>query len=392
MNKKMVGIFGEDYSEFRCLCGKYRGKKYSEIGCCDRCGGNVIERVGLALYLSEMHKEGIGLLYKTIFNDDEIEVFDNKGYVLREILANALEPIEFVVISEIYGLFADAVRDFDEIGKILNISENRVSQIETEVLRKLRHPSHAKKLKDYIHDKDADSHKCAPEADYTADSGKDLQSLYIKHKDKYDTFIQKNIARGHCTSTSELFSYLCFNLLLGPVNADVAENTVKEMMKNNILFQGDTDNIKIVLKQCGYRFTNRADWICENRRRFADTNGEIGIVSLVHGLRSMNPIDARDLLVNNVKGLGMKAASHFLRGLGFSNNELAILDVYILESLEEFGVVHHLPRDLKGNIKRPTNNQYLRYEKLMKDWNTTIVHIPLDILDILLWERGRGDI
>ena len=115
MNEEMVGIFGGNYSEFRCLCGKYRGKKYSEIGCCDQCGGNVIERTGLAVYLSEIHKEGIGLLYKTIFNDDEIEVFDNKGYVLRETLANALEPIEFVVISEIYGLFVDEGRDFDEV-------------------------------------------------------------------------------------------------------------------------------------------------------------------------------------------------------------------------------------------------------------------------------------
>ncbi|MFC2001215.1 sigma factor-like helix-turn-helix DNA-binding protein [Chloroflexota bacterium] len=392
MNDEIVGIFNGDYTEFRCLCGKYRGKKYLEIGCCDRCGAKVTVRTGLVTYLSEMHREGTDLLYKRIFNDDEIEVSDTVGYALREILTEALEPIEFVVMSEIYGLFAGDGRGFDEMGKMLNISANQVSQIETEALIKLRHPSHARKLKDYIYDKDAASHKRELMADDTADSGKDLQPLYIQHKERYDRFIQENIARGHCANTSELFSYLCFNLLLGPVNADVAESTVKELISKNFLFQGNADKIKIVLKQCGYRFTNRADWICENRTRFADTNSEIGIVSLVNGLRSMNPIDARDLLVNNVKGLGMKAASHFLRGLGLSNNELAILDVYILESLEEFGVAQHLPRDRKGKIKHPTNNQYLRYEKLMKDWNTSIVHIPLDILDIMLWERGRGDI
>ena len=149
MNDEMAGIFSRDYTEFRCLCGKYRGKQYSQIGCCDRCGNKVMERTGLAMYLREMHGEGTALLYKKIFNDDKIEVFDTKGYALRETLANALEPIEFVAMSEIYGLIAHEGRNFDEIGKMLNISANRVSQIETEALKKLRHPIYTIKLKGY---------------------------------------------------------------------------------------------------------------------------------------------------------------------------------------------------------------------------------------------------
>ena len=385
---------GGVYTEHRCYCGKYMGMRYSGI-ICDRCGGEVIERNGLVRYIHELRLAGAELLYRRIFGDEEneAEVFlPISAFALREVIINSLEPKEIAVLGERYGLFSDSALDLEFTNLRLDISEAQVKEIEAAAMRKLRHPSPARKLKDYIHYKDADSHNGETQASDMTDSHEDLQLLYKQHKERYDRFVQENIARGNSSNTSELFSYLCFNLLLGPVDADVAENAVRELNKKDFLSRGDADKIKMVLKQCGYRFANRADWICENRTRFAETNSEIGIVSLVHGLRSMNPVDARNLLVNNVKGLGMKAASHFLRGLGLSNNELAILDVYILEWLDKFGVVEHLPRDPRGRIRHPTNGQYLRYEKLMKDWNNSRVHIPLDILDLLLWERGRGDI
>ena len=57
--------------------------------------------------------------------------------------------------------------------------------------------------------------------------------------------------------------------------------------------------------------------------------------------------DGRDLrawLVREVKGLGWKEASHFLRNIGF--RDLAILDRHILRNLRRHGVIRTIPASL----------------------------------------------
>jgi thermostable 8-oxoguanine DNA glycosylase len=99
----------------------------------------------------------------------------------------------------------------------------------------------------------------------------------------------------------------------------------------------------------------------------------------------MNPQEAREVLANrnrgsHISGMGKKAASHFLRGLGFSHNQLAILDSRISGWLLKFGVIEEVPKNLP-------NKRYLEIEKKMKDWQSReITDIPMDALDWLLWK------
>lgn len=215
----------------------------------------------------------------------------------------------------------------------------------------------------------------------------ELQVLYREHKQRYGRFMEENIARGKSDNAKELFSHLCYNLLLARVDAGVALDAITYLKENKVLFNGSSRAIEAALAGLGYRFPNRADWICENRARFFEDGCEIGIVTLVHGLSSMHPADARNYLADNIKGLGMKAASHFLRGLGLSYNELAILDTYILGWLAKFRAIEE-----NEATESLTKKRYLDIERRMKEWNNSEVHIPLDILDLLLWEMGRGDI
>ena len=49
-----------------------------------------------------------------------------------------------------FGLDDGRTRTLEEVGKEFNITRERIRQIEAKALRKLRHPSRSKKLKDFL--------------------------------------------------------------------------------------------------------------------------------------------------------------------------------------------------------------------------------------------------
>jgi N-glycosylase/DNA lyase len=84
----------------------------------------------------------------------------------------------------------------------------------------------------------------------------------------------------------------------------------------------------------------------------------------------------------NIKGIGYKEASHFLRNIGFSG--YGILDKHILNTLYEFKVIN--------NPKPPsTRDKYLYTEEKLKGL-AEILEIHMDELDLLLWSEKTGEI
>ncbi|MDR0287053.1 MAG: RNA polymerase sigma factor RpoD [Clostridiales bacterium] len=63
---------------------------------------------------------------------------------------NTLTPREQKVLKLRFGLEDGRARTLEEVGKEFNVTRERIRQIEAKALRKLRHPSRSKKLKDYI--------------------------------------------------------------------------------------------------------------------------------------------------------------------------------------------------------------------------------------------------
>ena len=73
--------------------------------------------------------------------------------LLREQLAEVLQtltPREAKVLSLRFGLEDGRSRTLEEVGKDFNVTRERIRQIEAKALRKLRHPSRSKKLKDFL--------------------------------------------------------------------------------------------------------------------------------------------------------------------------------------------------------------------------------------------------
>jgi RNA polymerase sigma factor, sigma-70 family len=68
---------------------------------------------------------------------------------LNEVL-ETLTPREAKVLRLRFGLDDGKARTLEEVGKEFSVTRERIRQIEAKALRKLRHPSKSKKLKEYM--------------------------------------------------------------------------------------------------------------------------------------------------------------------------------------------------------------------------------------------------
>lgn len=89
-----------------------------------------------------------------IEDDSALSPADSAAFsMLREELGTALESLtdrERQVVKLRFGLEDGRARTLEEVGKEFNVTRERIRQIEAKALRKLRHPSRSKRLKDFL--------------------------------------------------------------------------------------------------------------------------------------------------------------------------------------------------------------------------------------------------
>ena len=89
-----------------------------------------------------------------IQDDDSPAPQDSAAYILlkeqlNEVM-NTLTPREAKVLRLRFGLDDGKARTLEEVGREFDVTRERIRQIEAKALRKLRHPSRSKKLRDYM--------------------------------------------------------------------------------------------------------------------------------------------------------------------------------------------------------------------------------------------------
>ncbi|MBW3000771.1 N-glycosylase, partial [Candidatus Woesearchaeota archaeon] len=89
---------------------------------------------------------------------------------------------------------------------------------------------------------------------------------------------------------------------------------------------------------------------------------------------------AREWLVKNIKGLGYKEASHFLRNVGYF--DVAILDRHVLNLMYEDGVIKEIPKTL-------SKKKYLEIENKFLQLASKLGMSPAE-LDLYLWSMKTG--
>jgi N-glycosylase/DNA lyase len=177
---------------------------------------------------------------------------------------------------------------------------------------------------------------------------------------------------------SRLFAELAFCICTPQSKATLCWESIKALASSNLLFKGDVK--QIIAQLIGVRFARKkASYIVE-ARNFFTKDSRLCIKEILISFR--DPKELRNWLVNNIKGLGLKESSHFIRNIGLSNNSLAILDRHILRCLKELGVIKDIPRSLSKKC-------YETIEIKMKEFAEEI-EMPLDALDLLLWSEKTG--
>jgi N-glycosylase/DNA lyase len=176
-------------------------------------------------------------------------------------------------------------------------------------------------------------------------------------------------------SESEYFYELCFCCL---TPQSKAENAIKviEILKTKNFFDYPFNPSELLRNKEHYiRFHNiKAENLLKMKYQFPAIQRVIG--------SNLNNIEKRNWLADNVKGIGMKEASHFLRNIGYEN--LAILDRHILRNLVNTGLFDEIP-----NIS--TQNRYLAIEEKFREF-AEVSGIKMDVLDLLFWSNQTGKI
>lgn len=207
----------------------------------------------------------------------------------------------------------------------------------------------------------------------------EIQDLYRKEKPKIESRLAEFVEIYKVGKESDIFSELVFCLLTPQSKAKSCFEAVKKLVEKQSSLKGSASDISKIIKGKVRFHNNKAKYIVEARNVFFKNNK----VDIRPKLESFsNIVDLREWLVKNIKGLGYKEASHFLRNIGKGQN-IAILDRHILKNLKLMGVIKEIPKTI-------TKNTYFEIEKKMLTFAKKI-GIPADKLDLILWRKQTGE-
>ena len=173
-------------------------------------------------------------------------------------------------------------------------------------------------------------------------------------------------------SINSIFKELCFCVMTANCSA-VKCIEVHDSIGDGFLTFSEFQLVERFI-DLGYRFPNvRSKYIIEARNK---------IPQLEKTMKSgNNGTKLREWIVKNIKGLGYKEASHFLRNIGY--NDYAIIDFHIIDLLVNHNIIQK-PKSL-------SKTKYLEIEKLLVKIGKEI-KLNLAELDLYLWYLETGKI
>lgn len=200
---------------------------------------------------------------------------------------------------------------------------------------------------------------------------KKIENLKIKIGKRISRKL-KGFEKNSNINLKQKFLELCFCILVANTSVEKTQAVWKKIYKNFLFFS--KDELKKELKELGYRFYNkRANYIVSARKFIKRIDSVI---------KNKKDFEIREWLVENIKGIGWKESSHFLRNLGFKN--FSLLDRHVLRLLWKNKVIDKIPKTI-------SKNRYLEIEKKLKNI-AKCLNLNLAELDLYLFYLDTGKI
>lgn len=175
-----------------------------------------------------------------------------------------------------------------------------------------------------------------------------------------------------------LFTELAFCLFTPQSGAKQCWKAVNILLDKDLLFSGGWEEISEEINIVRFR-NNKAKYLIEARNRFCC--GDTGLRECLD--LHDDQIDKRAWLVKNVKGIGFKEASHFMRNIGIGD-KLAILDRHILKNMKLLGIIEKIPETITEKVYLELENKLYGYSEQSG--------IPMEHLDFVLWYKEAGEV
>lgn len=164
-----------------------------------------------------------------------------------------------------------------------------------------------------------------------------INELKNSYKRKREA-IQARLKEFSQVPASEYFYELAFCLLTPQSSAVNADSVIQKLKKRRFFEIGFNTESILRDKEHYIRFhRNKAKYLSLLRIEYK--------IILPKFFENNSPQELRSFLVDNVRGLGLKESTHFLRNIG-RNGNLAILDRHILKKLVELRVIPDLPTSI----------------------------------------------
>ena len=196
---------------------------------------------------------------------------------------------------------------------------------------------------------------------------KELIQAYHLHQ----IAIEQKIQEFKNSSQEQYFQEFLFCLLTPQSNAQRCWEAVQHLQA---LKKKTPSSIKNILRTRTRFHNNKSRYIQQAHKTWSQ------IQPL---LATTDRKSLRNYLAEHVLGMGYKEAGHFLRNIGKSDNQIAILDRHILRNLKDLKIIN---TDSIKNTKH-----YLEIEKKFISFSKGI-GIPIDHLDLLFWSKETGEI
>jgi N-glycosylase/DNA lyase len=208
---------------------------------------------------------------------------------------------------------------------------------------------------------------------------KEMKEVFRKENSAIQRALKSYSDKWEKGSEEDVLAEMLFCILTPQSKAKACWSCMESIIRKKLIKAGNEKQILVELKYPRFKY-KKAKYFIEARDKFVK-GGKVMIKEFMAGFK--NPVEMRDWFQQNIKGYGLKEASHFLRNVGFGA-DIAILDRHILRNLAKLGVIKEVPTHISPKLYHVIEEDMKKFAKKMK--------IPMAALDLILWAKETGEV